>query len=379
MYKNIILPASLLAGTITGAGMFALPYVFGKAGILIGIFYLAVFSLVFVIIHLMYGDIILRTGENHRFSGYAGIYLGTKGKWLAFLTSVVGMLFVLTVYLVLSISFFNLFASAAGFFDVYKLLLFWFTGSLAVFIGINRLAISEFLITAGIAAIIATIFVYGLIGDSGKIFSAPLFNLNNIFLPYGAVLFSLSGRVAVPALLGYFRRNNCQQIKAKIPIILGSLAPALIYLLFVFGILSLSETVSEDAISGLFNRLPALILRFLGILGLICLWSSYIVIGRDIKKSLEHDLKFSGILAGFIVIAVPLFLYFLGFQNFLGLVALVGGIFISMEGILIVLIWLKARRANIERQEIFLKKINPLVVYFLLLIFVGGMIYEIIY
>ena len=69
MYKNFILPAGLLAETIIGAGMFALPYVFQKSGIGLGLFYLFFFGLVSILIHLMYADIILRTSENHRFAG----------------------------------------------------------------------------------------------------------------------------------------------------------------------------------------------------------------------------------------------------------------------------------------------------------------------
>ena len=104
MYKNIILPASLLASTIIGAGMFALPYAFAKAGILSGLFYLLFFSLVVILIHLMYADIIVRTSENHRFLGYAKIYFGRVGFWLAFLISVIGAIFALTIYLILSVS-----------------------------------------------------------------------------------------------------------------------------------------------------------------------------------------------------------------------------------------------------------------------------------
>ncbi|MDP3015379.1 MAG: aromatic amino acid transport family protein [bacterium] len=378
MFKNIILPASLLAGTIIGAGVFALPYVFIRAGVLTGLFYLIIFSAVFTLIHLMYADIILRTKENRRFFGYAEIYLGSWGKWSAILTTIVGMIFILTVYLILSVSFFNLIPQNIVLPDIYKILIFWLFGSLAVFMGINRLAIAEFLITFGIAGIILIIFGYGF-GDMGQAVSISSFDLKYLFLPYGAVLFSLAGRTAIPALLGYFRNNNQPQLKAKIPIILGSLAPALIYSIFVFGILSLSETVSQDSISGLIGRLPPSILGLLGGLGLISLWSSYIVIGRDVKKSFEHDFNFPQIFSGLIIVLSPLFLYFLGFQNFLKLVGLIGGVFIGLESVFIILMWLKARKSGDEERGVFLQKMNPLIIYALLLIFVGGIIYEIAY
>lgn len=384
MFKSIILPASLLAGTIIGAGIFALPYVFEKAGILIGLFYLIIFSAVFTLIHLMYADIILRTKKNRRFSGYAEIYLGNWGKWLALLITIIGAIFVLTVYLVLSASFFNLifqnsleikFLTGQ---NIFNCLVFWFFGSLAILIGIKRLAILEFLIILGIAAIILIIFGYGFAGFE-KIFSMPFLNLKYVFLPYGAILFSLAGRTAIPAVLGYFRNNNQPQLKAKIPIILGSLAPALIYLIFAFGILGLSENVSQDSISGLIDRLPPFILVLLGILGLISLWSSYIVIGRDVKKSFEHDFNFPEIFAGLTIILFPLFLYFFGFQNFLELVSSIGGIFIGLEGIFIVLMWLKACKSSAEKQDVFIKKLSSIIICILFLIFICGAIYEIMY
>ena len=39
-FSQFIFPTSLLAGTIIGAGMFALPYLFEKSGIILGLLYL---------------------------------------------------------------------------------------------------------------------------------------------------------------------------------------------------------------------------------------------------------------------------------------------------------------------------------------------------
>lgn len=394
MYKNIILPASLLAGTIIGAGIFALPFIFEKAGIITGLFYLGFFSICFVFIHLMYADLILKTegGKNlHRFPGYAKIYLGNWGFWLAILTTIIGMLFVLTVYLILSVSFINLIKPIGlDISDVSKLLTFWLFGSAAIFLGIRRIAFSEFLITGGIIVIILIIFSYGL-GHFGKIISVPTFNLQNIFLPYGAVLFALMGRTAIPAVISYFQKIREPLVRAKTPIVLGTLMPALVYLLFVLGILGLSGVVSENAVSGLIGRIPESILILVGIFGLISLWSSYIVIGLDVKNALKYDLKFPKILAGLTVIILPVLLYFWGFQNFLTLVSLIGGIFIALEGIFIALMWLRARKTRlpapeaaglggqVKSEEVIFKKLNPLIVYALIIIFIGGIVYEIIH
>ena len=391
MYKNLILPAGLLAGTIIGAGIFALPFVFEKAGILTGLFYLIIFGGVFVLIHLMYAEIILKTEGNHRFPGYARIYLGNFGLWATILTTVIGMVITLTIYLILSVSFFNLIKPTN--FNVFGfpgLLFFWILGSAAIFLEIRRLAFLELLITGGIIVIILIIAGYGL-NFLDKINTASIFNIQNIFLPYGAVLFALAGRTAIPAVINYFQKIKQPLAGVKTPIILGTLAPALTYLLFVFGILGLSGAVSEDAVSGLIGHVPDLILTLIGIFGLISLWSSYIVIGLDVKNTLRYDLKFPKILAGLAVIFSPLILFLLGFQNFLGMIGLVGGVFIALEGIFIVLMWRKSRKTRLPALEaaglggqvkpepVIFKKLNPLIVYALIMVFIGGIIYEIIH
>lgn len=374
LFNQIIFPASLLASTIIGAGMFALPYLFEKSGIVVGTFYLLFFSVVFALIHLMYADIIIRTPENHRFPGYAKIYLGKFGYWSSIFMALFGALLVLTIYLILSVSFINLIIPSLP--DIYKILFFWFLSSAMIFLNINGLTIFEFFVLLGMAFIIAVVFGFGLAGWD-KIASASFLNWNNIFLPFGAVLFSMYGRSAIPALLGYFRNNGQSPAKGKWSIIIGSIIPVFIYLIFVLGILGISDKVSEDSVSGLVSNLPKIILWILGILGIISLYSTYIVIGRDIKKSLEHDFNFPLALSGFIVATVPLLLYITGFQNFLALVGFSGAIIIGLEGIFIILMWLKVKKVQSEDRLII--KLNPLIVFILLLVFIGGIVYKIIY
>ena len=371
IYKNLILPASLLSGTIVGAGMFALPFVFNKAGLGLGFFYLIFFGIVSMLINLMYADIILRTQENHRFVGYARIYLGKFGFLSGFLMTVVGAIFSLLIYLILFVSFINLFP------DNYEVLIFWFLGSMAFFLNINKITYFEFLTDIGMWLIISAIIIYGL--ADFKLSSPLLINQDYFFLPYGAILFSLAGRVAVPAVLGYFRNNNKSPALAKRPIILGSLTPIIVYAVFVLGVLGLSagNGPSEDSISGLAGKLPSEILYALIILGAISLLSTYIVIGRDVKKSLEHDLNFGHLLSALAISASPLLLYFSGLDGFIKLINFVGGIFIGIEAIFIVLMWQKA--SKIEAKETIFKKINPLIIYSLIFVFIGGIIYALIY
>ncbi|OGY63032.1 MAG: hypothetical protein A2745_00855 [Candidatus Harrisonbacteria bacterium RIFCSPHIGHO2_01_FULL_44_13] len=374
LYRSLILPASILAGTIIGAGIFSLPFVFQTAGLSLGFIYLALASVVYIFLHLMYADVIIRTSESHRFVGYAKIYLGSRAFWLSILMTVVEMIFVMTIYLTLSQSFSNLVTTFGS--NLEKLLIFWFLGSAAVFMSLRRIALLEFLIVGGILLIISLIFVLGL-NNFLNLPAADFFpNFSMIFLPLAPLLFSLSGRVAIPALVDYLKDKPDAVRLVKKSVIVGTLAPAVLYGLFVVGVLGLSSNVSEDAVSGLIGQAPGWILLAVGILGLLSLWSSYIVVGLDINKSLVYDFKLPVWLRFLLVVMAPLLLYLSGFQSFIGLVSFVGGVFLSLEGIFIICMWLKANKV-LAKPPVLLKKANIVVIGFLFLILAAALSYEI--
>lgn len=368
------MPTGLLAGTIIGAGVFALPFVFKTAGLSAGIFYLGLGAIVYAIIHLMYADLVLVTGGEHRFVGLAEIYLGKGASLLGLFMAVVQMIFVMTIYLILSVSFLNLVFGEN--FDIYKLGAFWVLGSLAIFLKTRRLAFLETLIAWGMVAIIAVLFFFGL--DRPEFIGKTPFypNFAQILLPLGPIFFSLAGRVAIPSLVQYFRLPGVGHNHALIKrtVVWGTVLPAIVYTAFIFGILGLSPAVSEDSVSGLVGYAPAGLLMVVGILGILSLWSSYIVVGLDVKNTLALDLKISPTIRDAIVVAFPVILYLVGFQNFLGLVGFVGGIFLALESILVVFMWLKAKEKTGKLP--LLGKFSPALAVLFVLPFVAALIYE---
>lgn len=371
---NIVFPASILAGTIIGAGIFSLPFVFNAAGILTGLFYLAVFGLVYILIYFFYGDLILRTPGEHRFVGYAKLYLGNSGFWAAIFIGLVQLLFVLTIYLVLAPSFSKLFISDGY---LYHLLAFWLIGSIAILFDIKRIAALEFLITLGIIGII--LFVFGLGFKNIFYVNWGNFDLSQVrdFALVGPVLFSLSGSLAVPEVISYFRESKTPLVYLKKSLVLGSFLPALVYAGFVIGILGLSAIPSEDAVSGLIDKVPAAVLVLMGILGFLSLISSYIVIGLNSRRIFEYDLGLPGLVSRGLVIIIPLILYFSGFQSFIGLVDFIGSVFLPLESIFIIFMWLQANKKS-EMPAMLVGKPAIASIPVLLLIFVTALIYAII-
>ncbi len=206
LYKELILPAGLLASLIIGAGMFSLPYLFVKAGILTGIFYLIIFAAVFSAIHLMYAEIIRKTPGEHRFVGFADIYMGRTGFWLSLLATALGLFLVLTVYLILSSSFFRLILPELPISTA--ILIFWTMGTVPIFMEIKKMANLEFFLVLGMIFIILTIFFLGVSSPTFSVSGIPKVSLGGFFLLYGPALFALSGRSAISSIREYFKKNN---------------------------------------------------------------------------------------------------------------------------------------------------------------------------
>lgn len=362
---KLILQTSLLTGTIIGAGVFSLPFVFSQSGFLLGLFLLVIAAIATILTLLMYADLALRTKGEHRFIGFADIYLGKGVRWLTILMTIVEMLLVLTIYLILSASFSSLFLSAGS--ELEKILIFWFIGSFAVFLTLRRVAFLEFLITGGIIAVIGIVFVLSF--SNIEIAKFSTFNISNFLLPLAPLIFAFSGRVAIPSLVMYSRE------KVKRAVIAGVAVPAVIYIVFIASVLALSPTVSQDAVNGLVGVLPKGAILLIGVLGILSLFSSYITIGVDIRRSLLVDLKLPAGLRALIVAGAPLGFYFMGFKSFIGLVDFVGGIFLALEGLMIAAMWIRAKKISNYPSQL-LKNRGCVSVWFVVIVFGTVLIHE---
>ncbi|HUY69603.1 MAG TPA: aromatic amino acid transport family protein [Candidatus Tyrphobacter sp.] len=381
MFGKFLLGAGLLAGTIIGAGVFVLPFVFAQAGVLTCLAYLIFFTWLVFAVHAMYADVVARTEGDHRLVGFSGLYLGIWGRRIALVINFIGLLLALVAYLILG----GRFAHLIWPLPIGSLVfLFWALGTLMIFWKIRRLALGELLATISmillIVLLVSSSFArndLSLLFDFSR-FGLPLVSLPNIFLPYGAILFALWGRTAIPPLVRMLKGKISADLLKK-TILAGVFVSALVYLFFVFGVLNYSARlpITEDALSGLLTVLPAGLVWLIGLLGLLALFTSYAVIGRNIYQGLTLDVKANKLVAGLGVALIPMLIYLAGFRSLISLVGVVGGIFIAAEGILIPLIWLKASKRNAEQALI--KHLPSVLPYFLMAVFIGGIVYQFIY
>lgn len=375
MTKNFIYALSTLAGTIIGVGLFSLPYITSKVGFWVILLYFIILGAVVVLVNLLYGEVALRTQGLHRLPGYAGKYLGPWGKRIAFFSNSLGLYGALLAYLIVGGHFlFSLLGPVFGGSNLIYTLVFFFLGALLVYFGIKSIAQTEFFLLILFFVVLLLIFVRGF--SLIQIENLFVFNKSYFFLPYGAVLFSLAGMALVPEVKEMLK-DNPKSLKKLIP--LAIFIPALTYLFFIFLILGMTgQNTSTEAISGLKNFFGNGIVGLALFFGVLTTFTSFITLGLTLKKVFWYDLKLKRNLAWLLACFVPLFLFFLGLKDFIAVISLTGGIMLGIDAIIIVLAYLRAKTKG-DLIPAYSLSLPRFLTYFLILLFVLGIIYEIIY
>ena len=360
---------SVFTGTIIGVGIFGLPYVASKAGFFIVLLYFFLLAGIIIIIHLIYGKIALGTEKLCRLPGYAGEYLGSFWKKFAFLITGLGLTGALLAYLIIGGEFLNLFFTPYfGGNNLIYTLLFFSLGVFLIFRGIKTISQIVFLLLLVFFAILALFFIKAVPFIDLSYFKA--LDLKFITFPYGVILFALWGATLIPEvkeILG----GDAKALKKVI--ISGISLAAITYLFFIFIVFGASGPhTSQEAISGLSSTLRENVIRLGFLFGVITCFTSFIALGLTFKKVLWYDFGLSRNLSWLIACFLPLFLFLIGFRQFLDVIGVTGAIALGCEAILIIFIY----RAFLKKK--FAQKMNSLL-YFLPIFFILGVFFEIFY
>ena len=374
MISNFWYAVSTLAGTIVGVGVFGLPYVAWRAGFFTEAVYLAVLFFVFVSLHLMFGEIILRTGARHRLVGYVGLYLGERARKFVTLTTTLGTLGGMLVYILVGGRFLNVLFDGFLAVPAYSYLVFWAAGSCLIIFGLKVIKRSELVMLFFMVAAIAVL----MIGGAKKISLDNFFTFDSsrIFLPYGITLFALAGIAAVPAVRDILEGS---EKKIKKALILGTALPALFYVLFVALVLGVSgEAVSEDAISGLKSVLGNFVVFIGALFGVFAVATSYITFGLYLKDMLVYDLSINKIPALLFIISAPIALVFLHSDSFIVVLGFIGAIFGGLESIFLIYTYKKAKQKG-DRTPEYAYNIPAPLLNILIAVFIFGIFYALFF
>lgn len=341
--KNLTLLATLtMVGTIIGAGIFGVPYVMSRAGVPVGLVYIALLGGAMVLTHGMYAKIAIATPGKHRLVGYARRHLGPGAARVASLTNPLGHLGALLAYLILAGIFLEtLLGGSALFWTV----AFFLATSFLLGLPFRRAEFIEGVLTWALLALALAVVYFVL--PHARAGNLVAVNLGEWFVPYGVILFSLSGASAIPDMVESLRKNVRRSLVSTT---VGTTIAVLMTALF--GVVVAGATGSgttDDAISGLVPVVGRWIVLGGAALGLLAVLTSFITIASNLKEQFEYDFKFSPASSWAITALVPFLAFLLGARSFIGVLGFVGAVFGVVDGILIMLIarriirgWLRA-------------------------------------
>ncbi|HCC59977.1 MAG: hypothetical protein A2402_02090 [Candidatus Staskawiczbacteria bacterium RIFOXYC1_FULL_37_43] len=367
IFERYIYPTAILSGSIIGVGIFSLPYIASQAGIWLMLFYLVVLSAIVAAINSIVGQIALKTPDFKRLPGFAGFHLGKWAEALSLATAALGGFGILLVYLIVGGDFLlNALSPIFGGNYLTYALIYFFAALIFIYFDIKAIAKVELLALISLVFILILIFIKGFSNWSlENIFAGnSALDIKNIFLPYGAIMFSLWGIGMIPEAEEMVRDDK-KDIK-KI-IVISVLIPAVIYFLFVLLVLGITGSQTTDsALTGLKNVLGGWIFSFCLFVGAVITFNGFLSLAIILKKVFMYDIGIKKSHSIIIVCCLPLILFLLGLRSFVPIISFIGGVFIGIEGILILLMYKKIKGKNI-------------IIYPLSLVFILGIIYQLIY
>ncbi len=374
MSKNYLYSVAILIGTIVGAGIFSVPFVISRSGLVPFYVLLAVLVSVQYYLHKMYAEVVLSTKTEHRIPGYLELYAGKKYKKVISVICLIGGYGALLAYIILGGIFLHgLLAPFLGGSEFMYTLIMFFTGSLIVFFGIKTIASVELFMT--VFLLLVVIFItfksFGFIDLDN--YSA--ISWKYAFLPYGLVFFSVGGQTAIPEICRLMKR---EKEKIRSAIFWGTVTPALITAVFVTMVVGVTGVkTSPDTLVGLSQVFSDGIIFFAMLFGFLSVMTSFLSYSQAVREIFWWDFKMGKTLSWILASSVPLILFILGIHNLTKVVGITGSITGGMIGVIVIYLALRVQ-TKAQKRSVIRTGMNRGIGIALSLLFIAGLIYSLV-
>jgi len=361
--------ALIVSGTI-GAGILGIPYAVSKVGIGIGVVYIVLLGLLVMGLNLFLGEVTARSNSNLHLVGIAREYLGKTGQVLMALILYLMWFGVLVVFTigegrVLS----ELFGGTAFMWSV----IFFVVGNLLVIAGLKVIKTVDFFLSLGLLLVIAIMAAFAF--PHMDVVHMGYSNFAYLLFPYGVILFAYSGSASVVEAHAVLKGRDSSFKKA---IVISGVITILAYVLFTLVVVGVTGPgTTEVATVGLGRAIGKSMLVFGNVFAVLAMGTTFLIIGMSLKDSLTWDYKMPKYVALPIVIFVPFFIFLLGVRQFVAAIDVVGGVFISAEMLMIVLIYWRAKHIGHLKRSKYNLHYTLLSVVLLTLAFAIGAVYSV--
>lgn len=360
----------LMIGATVGVGVFGLPYAFAQSGVAIGLLELLVLGGCLTILQLMFAEVVIATPGRHGLVRYIEIYLGSRSKWLALVAMACAVWGAMLAYMVVGGQFLSLITGSVSLAHPY---LIGIVACVLISGGLRFASRTE----VGVVVILLFLFAFVMIASVPYLSASALLSWapSQWFLPYGVLLFALSGFGIVPEMKEVLGIKTKRELAWAV--IVGMSVIVILYALFASAVVGVTgEHTSPIAFEGLAGVFGGLFGVLASLLGLLTILSIYMILGVELMNILKFDFRLSHRSAWALTSFVPMLLFALGVREFIGIVGFVGSIFGGILAIFIALSYSMMRRRGLCKAPHCINFSEPLT-WLLIAVFLIGIILEI--
>lgn len=314
----------MITGLTIGAGMLGLPYAIARIGLIPGILTMVFIGLLMLALNLMVGELASAANTDMQLPGFAGAYLGPWAKGALSVVSVLGYYGTLLAYLVgESISLSALLGGSELVWGV----MFWSLASFIIWSGLSRVKTVEKIVSFLVMSMIVGVALYMLpqADFDHQILTSGL----SLTLPIGVIIFAFHGTPAIAEVHALMPKSKKLFRKA---VILGTVIPLALYILFTIAVIGvMGPKVTQVATVGIGEHFGPAAIVTANIFAIMAMFTCYVGLGTALKETFVWDHKIPEHLAMFLVVSLPLMLFLAGLRNFVAILDIVGGVFITIE------------------------------------------------
>lgn len=373
MHINFFSATAVMVGYVIGIGMFGLPFIVAKAGLVAFFIFLIFFGVIQYFIHLIYANLIVVTKSFHRMPGYARIYLGKTGERIVFVAKMVGNFGALLAYIIITGVFAHeLFGSLIGGSEFLYGSLLFIIGAIIVFFGIDMVARAELFMSLLLFVVVILVAWKG--KDVVSAVNYSFLDWKYFLATYGVMLMALDGNSAVPIATKILKKDP--QLTKKAIRWGGSIIPIIIILIFTLTIVGISgSNTTSDALVGVRAVLDDGVIFFSLIFGLLTMTTSFLLVSESVKETLWWDFGVNKYKAWALAVCTPYLFYVFGIRNLTKVIGFAGGVAGGLSAIMLILIFIKLKKDS-KKMVMFKYKPHNFLLYILIGLFVCGISYE---
>ena len=365
---------AVFVGSMLGAGIFGLPYAFAQAGWGIGALYLVGVGFVLLLLQLLIAEVTIQTPGERRLSSLAGLYLG---RWAKVVTTILifGSVWgAVLAYIILGGGFlYTLFGGWLGGDPI------WYAG---VFVAFEALLISFPLRKAAgmevlIGGVLLCLFVVLILAGLPEIHIVNITSTNatHWFVPYGVVLFALSGLGVSPEMHNIFGERSEHHMPRAI--LVGFSLVFALYAAFTFVVVGVSgDGVTQNALLGYTMALDPLMQVVGSLVGLLTISSILFMMGEQLKDTMIADYEVPPGVAEAVTLGVPFLFFLLGLRDLVSVIGFVGAVFSALTAVMFIFVYERLRKNVCRHVKCF--TVPRALTMFIGLVFVAGAIVQIV-